>query len=215
MYQDLKNSLPPSSCLVAVSKTKPIEKILDLYAQGHRVFGENKVQELAAKHEALPSDIQWHMIGHLQKNKVKHIAPFVALIHAVDSISLLRKIEREAEKNGRIIPVLLQLRIAQEETKFGLLEEDLRACIEIALEECPHVQISGLMGMASFSEDASLIRKEFRKVKVLFDDLKNSVFNKFDAFSVLSMGMSGDYLIALEEGANMIRIGTLLFGDRN
>jgi len=215
MYQELKNSLPESTSLVAVSKTKPVEKILDLYHQGQRIFGENKVQELTAKQETLPADIQWHMIGHLQKNKVKYIAPFISLIHAVDSLSLLKKIEKEAEKNNRIIPILLQLRIAKEETKFGFPEAELRASVKYALKECPHLQIKGLMGMASFSNDMSLVRSEFKMAKSLFDDLKQTVFKDEESFNTLSMGMSGDYKIALEEGANMIRIGTLLFGQRN
>tara|TARA_B100001109_G_C18825615_1_gene456814 strand:- start:461 stop:1099 length:639 start_codon:yes stop_codon:yes gene_type:complete len=193
--------------LVAVSKTKPNELIIEAYVAGQRIFGENKVQELVEKEESLPKDIEWHMIGHLQTNKVKYIAPFVSLIHAVDSKKLIKEINKRAEQNNRVISCLLQIHIAQEESKFGL---DKDGVIEILNTDFPNVSIVGLMGMATFTDNKNQIRKEFKYLKDIYDELKVSQPN----FSILSMGMSGDYSIAIEEGSNMIRIGSYIFGER-
>jgi pyridoxal phosphate enzyme (YggS family) len=202
--------------LVAVSKTKPVSDIQSLYDLGHRDFGENYVQELVEKQALLPKDIRWHFIGHLQSNKVKYIAPFVHLIHGVDSMKLLQTIHKQGAANQRRIPVLLQIHIAQEETKFGLDAIELRQILQDPLleNEMDHVQVSGLMGMASFSEDRELVRGEFKKLKALFDSVKQDFFYHEDAFRILSMGMSADYQMALEEGSTMIRVGSLLFGSR-
>ena len=211
--QDCQNA---QARLVAVSKTKPIASIEGLYEKGQRIFGENKVQELCQKQEVLPSDIEWHMIGHLQSNKVKYIAPFVSLIHAVDSIKLLKEINKQARNNERVIPVLLQIKIASEDSKFGINPRDFNAFMEAyqALD-LSHVSINGLMGMATFTEDTDQIRKEFQLLEKIFQEVKHNNFKKQSAFKELSMGMSGDYKIALEEGSTMIRIGSLLFGHRN
>ena len=194
--------------LVAVSKTKPIEDILELYNLGHRDFGENYVQELAEKAEKLPNDIRWHFIGHLQTNKVKSIVPFIYLIHGVDSLKLLKEIDKQAEKNKRVIDCLLQVHIAQEETKFGFDETEL---LNSELKQFSNVRIKGLMGMASLTDDINKIRIEFKSLKILFEKLKT----QNPELSILSMGMSADYKIAIEEGSNMVRIGSLLFGERN
>jgi len=194
--------------LVAVSKTKPIEDILELYNLGHRDFGENYVQELAEKAEKLPTDIRWHFIGHLQTNKVKSIVPFIYLIHGVDSLKLLKEIDKQAEKNKRVIDCLLQVHIAQEETKFGFDETEL---LNLELKQFSNVRIKGLMGMASLTDDINKIRFEFKSLKILFEKLKT----QNPELSILSMGMSADYKIAIEEGSNMVRIGSLLFGERN
>jgi hypothetical protein len=200
--------------LVAVSKTKPVEDILALYHLGHRDFGENYVQELVEKAEQLPKDIRWHFIGHLQSNKVKYIAPFVHLIHGVDSLKLLKEINKEAAKNSRTIDVLLQIHIAQEETKFGLDENDLNLLMnELTAKPGKNVRICGLMGMASFSNDADAIRKEFQYLKKLFDQ-HSHLQPANNQFTILSMGMSSDYEFAIEEGSTMVRIGSLLFGSR-
>ncbi|MBP6235525.1 MAG: YggS family pyridoxal phosphate-dependent enzyme [Saprospiraceae bacterium] len=204
-----------SVTLVAVSKTKPAEDIMKLYQSGQRIFGENKVQEMVSKYEVLPNDIQWHQIGHLQKNKVKYIAPFVAMIHAVDSFELLEVINKEAVKNIRTIDVLLQFHIATEETKFGL-HKDEAVQLLTALEKEPllNVRICGVMGMASFTEDTNLIRSEFRSLKEIFTSLKSRFFMENPFFNEISMGMSGDYKIAIEEGSTMVRIGSAIFGER-
>ena len=194
--------------LVAVSKTKPIEDILELYNLGHKDFGENYVQELAEKAEKLPNDIRWHFIGHLQTNKVKSIVPFIYLIHGVDSLKLLKEIDKQAEKNKRVIDCLLQVHIAQEETKFGFDETEL---LNLELKQFSNVRIKGLMGMASLTDDINKIRIEFKSLKILFEKLKT----QNPELSILSMGMSADYKIAIEEGSNMVRIGSLLFGERN
>jgi PLP dependent protein len=199
--------------LVAVSKTKPTSAIEALYQLGQKDFGENYVQELTEKQTQLPADIRWHFIGHLQSNKVKFIAPFVHLIHGVDSLKLLQEINKQAQKNSRVIPCLLQIYIAKEETKFGLNEEELTKIIE-ALEPLTHINITGFMGMASFSNDINVVRKEFNSLKKLFDKYKQ--LNKLNfQLQHLSMGMSGDYQIAVEEGSTMLRIGSLLFGARS
>jgi len=203
---ELKSSLPPEVSLVAVSKTKPVSDLLEAYQAGQRIFGENKIQEMVSKWEQLPKDIQWHMIGHVQTNKVKYMAPFVHTIHAVDRIKLLKEIQKQAGKNERIINCLIQIRIAEEDTKFGLAASELDAMLEAAAS-CSHVKIKGLMGMATFTSDTDQIQTEFQKLAQLYQ--KNS------EFEVLSMGMSGDYPIAIEAGSNMIRVGSKLFGERN
>lgn len=196
--------------LVAVSKTKPVEDILELYELGHRDFGENYVQELVDKQAQLPKDIRWHFIGHLQSNKVKYIAPFVHLIHGVDSFKLLQEMGKQAKKQNRTIDCLLQVYIAKEETKFGLDEIELA---EVLMRELANARVCGLMGIASFSDNMDLVRKEFRYLKTLFDKhAKPQTSNQL--LQTLSMGMSSDYKIAVEEGSNMVRIGSLLFGER-
>lgn len=200
--------------LVAVTKTKPVEAIKELYDLGHRDFGENYVQELVEKQQNLPGDIRWHLIGHLQSNKVKYIVPFVHLIHGIDSFRLLKEVNRQALKNNRIVDVLLQVHIAQEETKFGLDENELAAMLNSnELTQLRNTQIRGLMGMASFSNNLQQVKHEFRFLKTLFDQyaLSNIPNSKFE---ILSMGMSGDYEIAIKEGSTMVRIGSLLFGER-
>lgn len=201
--------------LVAVSKTKPPEDILELYELGHRDFGENYVQELVDKYEQLPKDIRWHFIGHLQSNKVKYLAPFVYLVHGVDSFSLLKEINKKGSKAGRVIPVLLQVHIAMEETKFGLDANELGEVLHSSeLTDLKHIKINGLMGMASFTEDLTLIRKEFLYLKTLYDQYASLRLENV-SFTTLSMGMSSDYKIAVEEGSTMVRIGSLLFGARD
>lgn len=216
-FKQILSELGNIDSLVAVSKTKPIEDIRALYDLGQRDFGENYVQELQEKQPQLPPDIRWHFIGHLQSNKVKYIAPFVHLIHGVDSLSLLKEISKQASKNNRVIDCLLQVHIASEETKFGLNEEELQSVLESVKNDgtaFQNVNIRGLMGMASFTDNEALVKKEFSSLKALFDKYAQvSIFNS--PFSILSMGMSGDYKIALEEGSNMVRIGSLLFGERN
>lgn len=217
-YKAVKSTLDAANVtLVAVSKTKPVEDILALYNEGQRDFGENYVQELVDKQSALPADIRWHFIGHLQSNKVKYIAAFVHLVHGVDSESLLHEINKQALKNKRTIDCLLQVHIATEETKFGFDEHELKKLQ--GLHELKNVNVKGLMGMASFSDDINLVRSEFKLLKRLFDEnsfAKEKLTEPGNApFSILSMGMSGDYKIAIEEGSNMVRIGSLLFGERN
>ncbi len=209
--------LEPYGCqLIPVSKTKPNELLLEAYEAGNKVFGENKVQELASKYEALPKDIKWHFIGHLQRNKVKYLAPFVHLIHAVDSLRLLQTIEKEGRKHNRVINCLLQVHIAREESKFGLSDEGLFALIENApWHDLPHVQVLGLMGMATFTDDKQQIRQEFRHLADLHRQLARQELPANVKMQELSMGMSNDYQIALDEGSTMIRIGTAIFGARN
>lgn len=208
----IKDSLPSDVTLVAVSKTKGQEEIMHAYGAGQRIFGENKVQEMVGKWEALPRDIQWHMIGHVQRNKVKYMAPFVQLIHGVDSLRLLREIDKRAEQNQRVIDCLLQVHIATESSKFGFDAPELRQLLQSAvLEELPHVRIRGLMGMATFTEDLEQVRQEFRYLKTLYDELHANL----GGIDILSMGMSGDYQAAIEEGSNMVRIGSSIFGPRN
>lgn len=202
-----------NATLVAVSKTKPIEAILELYNLGHRDFGENYVQELAEKQAALPQDIRWHFIGHLQSNKVRYMAPFVHLIHGVDSGKLLKEINKQALKANRIIHVLLQVHIAQEETKFGLSEAELTALLSEDLSSLQNIFVEGLMGMASFSADATIVRNEFRHLRQLLETNRQTQGPTVN-LQTLSMGMSGDYAIALEEGSNLIRVGSSIFGSR-
>lgn len=211
---NISKNLNDNITLVAVSKTKPASLIQEAYLAGQRIFGENKVQEMTSKHLELPKDIQWHMIGHLQRNKVKYIAPFVTLIHAVDNLKLAKEIDKQAKKNERTINCLLQLKIAQEETKFGLSKKDLLAILPelLALE---NINIVGLMGMASFSSDKTQVKNEFKSLKMLFDQLKQTTFKAKNDFNTLSMGMSGDYKIAIEAGSTMVRVGSAIFGTRN
>ena len=202
--------------LVAVSKTHPPERIMPLYLKGQRIFGENRVQELQQKYEVLPKDIEWHLIGHLQTNKVKFIAPYISLVHSVDSLDLLKEINKQALKNNRIIDCLLQFHIATEETKFGLSEQEASDILHNpAFSEMKNIRVCGVMGMATFTDDQSLIRSEFRHLKSIFDSLKNGFFENSPWFREVSMGMSGDWEIALEEGSTLVRIGSLLFGHRN
>lgn len=216
-YQKIKQLANENNAqLIAVSKTKPNESILELYNIGQRLFGENKVQELTAKQEALPKDIEWHLIGHLQSNKVKYIAPFVALIHSVDSLNLLQEINRQAQKNNRSINCLLQIHIAEEETKFGLNETELKELLSGATyQELQNIRISGLMGMATNTTNEIQIAKEFENLKNIFDKTKMEFFSDAPFFKELSMGMSSDYKIALQKGATLIRVGSVIFGERN
>jgi len=215
--EQVKKSFPNPACqLIAVSKTKPLSDLQAAYAAGIRDFGENKVQEIQAKQPEMPADTRWHMIGHLQSNKIKYIAPFVYLIHGVDSLKLLLEIDKQGKKINRVIPVLLQIHIASEESKFGFDQEELEAMIgSPEFANLTHVQIMGLMGMATFTEDLEQIRSEFRGLKQLFDDLKKRPLPYFVDLKELSMGMSGDYQIAQEEGSTMVRIGSAIFGSRN
>jgi PLP dependent protein len=212
---NLRQNLPSGCKMIAVTKTKPVEKIMEAYQEGHRLFGENKVQELIPKFEALPKDIEWHMIGHLQSNKVKYIAPFIGMIHSVDSVRLLEEINKQALRSKRTIPCLLQVHIAEEETKFGFSPQEVFQFLQSGrLAELTNVKISGLMGMATLTENSDQIRREFRELKKLFDKLKSSVLTDAAEMKELSMGMSGDYGIAIEEGSTMIRIGSAIFGER-
>ena len=204
----LLNSIPKETTLVAVSKTKPISDILVAYESGQRIFGENKVQELEIKHTKLPSDIKWHMIGHLQSNKVKYIAPFISLIHAVDSLKLLKEINRRAKQNNRIINCLLQVHIASERTKFGFEINEINEILDKS-NKFENICIKGLMGMATFTEEKSQLNSEFTKINNLFKKIKNKKIN------TLSIGMSGDYKLAINNGSTMIRIGSTIFGNRN
>jgi pyridoxal phosphate enzyme (YggS family) len=213
---NLRQTLPDGCRLIAVSKTQPIEAIEEAYAAGQRVFGENKAQELVPKYETLPKDIEWHMIGHLQSNKVKYIAPFVHLIHSVDSVKLLEEINKQGVRCKRRISCLLQVHIATEETKFGFSADELKELIQSgALSALGSVQIVGLMGMASFTDDKQLVRKEFQQLREIFESLNATPLPGNVEMKELSMGMSGDYPIAIEEGSTMIRVGTAIFGQRN
>jgi PLP dependent protein len=214
--EKVKNVLPNSVKLVAISKTQSPERILEAYNAGQRIFGENKVQELDWKSKLLPRDIEWHLVGHLQTNKVKLIVPYISLIHAVDSLKLLLVIDKEAQKAGRIIPCLLQVRIAKEETKYGLtpqeLEEILTAREFINLK---NVSINGLMGMATFTNDTRIVRDEFKHLYSIFNSIKMKYFSRTALFCEISMGMSDDYRIAIEEGSTIVRLGQIIFGERN
>lgn len=213
--QSVRRHIPPTVRLVCVSKFNPNESILEAYESGERVFGESKVQELCGKYETLPKDIAWHFIGHLQTNKIKFITPFVSLIHGVDSYKLLEEINKQALKTGRTINCLLQIHIAQEETKFGFSADELLATLaEGKWKELSGIKVCGLMGMASFTEDREQIRTEFRSLKTLFDQVKTQYFADEPSFSELSMGMSNDYQIAIEEGSTLVRVGSSIFGAR-
>ncbi|MCH2488637.1 MAG: YggS family pyridoxal phosphate-dependent enzyme [Flavobacteriales bacterium] len=207
----LKNEIPSHVDLVAVSKTKPVADIMEAYKAGHRIFGENKVKEMESKWEETPDDIQWHMIGHVQRNKVKYMAPFVSLIHAVDSPRLLKEINKQAKKNDRVISCLLQIKIAEEESKYGMSEADAETLLASeTTANFQHIRIQGLMGMATFTEDSKQLTEEFQKLKKCYDRLKETY-----GFTTLSMGMSGDYKIAIDNGSTMIRVGSAIFGERN
>lgn len=215
-YYKIISSLPKSTKLIAVSKTKPIPDIEEIYQYGQRAFGENKVQELITKRPLLPKDIKWNFIGHLQTNKVKAIIPFINLIHGVDSLKLLREINKEALKNNRIVDCLLQFHIATEETKFGLsIDEAKETCAALFQNPLQNIRITGVMGMATYTEDNQLIRKEFKQLRHHFELLKQSFFASEDYFKEISMGMSNDYHIAIDEGSTMVRIGSQIFGERN
>ena len=207
--------VPENVTLIAVSKTKPVSDLQEAYDAGQRIFGENKALEMRDKHQVLPDDIKWHFIGHLQTNKIKYIAPFVTLIHSIDSASLLESVNKEAVKNNRVIDCLLQFHIAQEETKFGLDMEEAKAMIESEnFKNLNNVRIVGVMGMATFTDDMNQVRNEFKTLKNIFDTLKENYF-KEDSFKEISMGMSDDYPVAIEEGATMVRVGSKIFGARN
>ena len=209
----IKAILPENVTLVAVSKTKPVSDLMQAYEAGQRIFGENKIQEMAEKWEEMPKDIEWHMIGHVQTNKVKFMAPFVSLIHGVDSLKLLQEINKQALKNNRIIDCLLQIYIAEEESKFGLNENELNELLSSSeLKEFKNIRILGLMGMATFTENQNQIKKEFTHLKSIFDSIKEK--NELEFLSTISMGMSGDYQIAIECGSTMVRIGSSIFGGR-
>jgi PLP dependent protein len=213
---NLRKEIPDACTLIAVSKMQPLEKIQEAHSAGQRVFGENKAQEMVPNYEALPKDIRWHMIGHLQTNKVKYIAPFVTLIHSIDSVKLLEEVNRQASRFNRIIPCLLQVHIAEEETKFGFSPEEIDEIV--ASDVCSrlvNIEIKGLMGMATFTDNQDQVRREFRSLKALFDKLAVRKLPNVVAMREVSMGMSGDYKIAIEEGSTMVRIGTAIFGERN
>lgn len=212
----IRSQLGPQTRLIAVSKTQPVSAIREAYGAGQTVFGENKVQELCDKYEQLPKDIEWHMIGHLQGNKVKYMAPFVYMIHGVDSLKLAQEISRQAVKHGRVIRCLLQLHIADEATKFGFDNAELDALLNTGdLQKLPGIRWSGVMGMATFTDDREKIRKEFQHLYQTFTRLRLQYFNDETAFSEVSMGMSGDWQIAAEEGSTLIRVGSAIFGERN
>lgn len=212
----IKNTIPEDVSLVAVSKTKPIQDLKKAYDAGQRVFGENKVQELREKQPQLPNDIEWHMIGHVQSNKVKYIAPYIALIHGVESFKLLEEINKQALKNERVIKILLQFHIATESTKFGLQLNEAKEILDSdEFKKLENIEVSGVMGMASFVENESQVRLEFATLKSIFEELKSNYFSSNDSFKIVSMGMSGDYPIAIEEGSTMIRVGSSIFGTRN
>jgi len=211
----VKAKLPTQVQLVAVSKTKPVEMLMEAYNHGQRAFGENKVQEMTAKYEAMPKDIEWHFIGHLQTNKIKYMASFVHLIHGVDSFKLLKAINTEARKASRVISCLLQFHIAEEETKFGLSWEEAEEMLQSEeFASLENVKVCGVMGMATYTDDDAQVRKEFATLKNYFDRLKADYFSTNDDFKTISMGMSGDYLLAIEEGSTMVRIGSTIFGER-
>ena len=213
--QGICNELPPRTRLIAVSKFHPPEMILEAYNAGQKIFGESKVQELTVKYEVLPKDIEWHFIGHLQSNKIKQIVPFVSMIHSVDSINLLQEINKQGEKAGRKINILLQIHIAKEETKYGLSEEECRDFLSSGIHKTlTNINICGLMGMATYTEDTNIIRSEFRNLSSFFNEMKQKVFEFNDNFKELSMGMSEDYPIAIEEKSTLIRVGSKIFGER-
>lgn len=215
-YQQIAQELNEKNVtLVAVSKTKPNAAIQEMYNEGQRIFGENKVQELTQKYDDLPKDIKWHLIGHLQTNKVKYIAPFVQMIHSVESLKLLKEINKQAKRHDRVIDCLLQMRIAQEETKFGMTIQMVNELLNAeSYKSFENIRIVGVMGMATFTYDEQQVQSEFRKLKSIFNNLKESYFAEQPSFKEISMGMSGDYKLAIEEGSTMVRIGSLLFGAR-
>ena len=211
----IKSQLPEHVTLVAVSKSKPVSDLMEAYHAGQRVFGENKIQEMVEKYEAMPKDIEWHMIGHVQRNKVKYMAEFVSLIHGVDSFKLLKEINKQAKKYNRTINCLLQIKIAEEDTKFGMSPKDAKALITSeAFASMTNICITGVMGMATFTEDTNQIKTEFKRLKTTFDDLK-SIASEHCLLKTISMGMSGDYKLAIDCGSTMVRVGSSIFGARN
>lgn len=215
-YTEISKQIPSDVTLVAVSKTKPVEQIMKVYEQGQRHFGENKVQELVDKYDQMPKDIKWHLIGHLQTNKVKYVAPFVHLIHAVDSLKLLKEINKQAKKNNRVIDCLLQFHIADEESKFGMNFDEVKELLESReFVEMENVSIVGVMGMATFTEDENQVQQEFQNLEGYFQILKSHYFKFNEQFKEISMGMSGDYQIAIANGSTMVRIGSAIFGERS
>lgn len=213
---ELQKELQPIAVqLVAISKTKPNEDVLEAYQAGQRIFGENQVQELVAKYEALPKDIEWHLVGHLQTNKVKYIAEFISLIHSVDSLKVLMEINKQAKKHNRVIDCLLQVFIADEDTKFGLDHAELIELLRSPeFAELENIRIRGLMGIATNTENERIVKEEFYELKMLFDGIKVTYFRKQASFDILSMGMSSDYKLAIEQGSNMVRLGSTIFGKR-
>lgn len=212
----IREEIPQNVKLIAVSKTKPVEDILEVYNSGHKIFGENKPQELRDKEAVMPKDIEWHFIGHLQTNKVKYIAPFVSLIHGVDSLKVLSEINKQAIRNERVIDCLIQIDIAHEETKFGLFEDQARELLNSdVFFSMKNVRICGVMGIGSITDDLNKTRREFKELKTTFHKLKEEFFLKEDSFSEVSMGMSSDYSLAIEEGSTMVRIGSSIFGERD
>lgn len=211
----IKSTLPDHVTLVAVSKTKPVSTIMEAYHTGHRVFGENKIQDMVEKHEQMPKDIEWHMIGHVQRNKVKYMASFVSLIHGVDNLKLLKEIDKQAQKHSRIINCLLQIKIAEEDSKFGMSPQDAKTLLQSeAFSILKHIKVVGVMGMATFTEDMQQVKQEFTLLKNTFD-----AFKKLESFNfkpqTISMGMSGDYQVAIDCGSTMVRVGSSIFGERN
>ncbi len=209
---NIKSQLPEHVTLVAVSKTKPVSDLMEAYNAGQRIFGENKIQEMVDKHEQMPNDVQWHMIGHVQRNKVKYMAEFVSLIHGVDSFKLLKEINKQAKKHDRVINCLLQIKIASEDSKFGMTTEEARDILTSeAFKELKNIKVVGLMGMATFTDDDTQLQKEFRLLKTVFDEFK--IQNS--EFKIISIGMSSDYKLAIDCGSTMVRIGSSIFGVRN
>ena len=212
---NIKSSLPENVTLVAVSKTKPVSDLMEAYEAGQRIFGENKIQEMTDKWEQMPKDIEWHMIGHVQTNKVKYMAPFVSLIHGVDSLKLLKEINKQAKKHNRVINCLLQMHIAEEQTKFGMNEQELQELLNSDIfSTLENIKVIGLMGMATFTDDKEHVKKEFTQLKTIFDGLSTRPTTNNFELSTLSMGMSGDYTLAISCGSTMVRIGSSIFGSR-
>ena len=212
----IRSKIPAGVRLVAVSKTKPVSDIMEAYQAGQRVFGENKTQDLIAKQPELPEDIEWHFIGHLQTNKVKYLTPFVGMIESVDSLKLLKEINKQAAKNERVVNCLLQFHIASEQTKFGLdLEEASQILVSEEYTNMKHIRLCGVMGMATFTDDEEILQTEFSMLRDIFNSLKNKYFSEDESFREISMGMSGDFLLAIEQGSTNVRVGTAIFGERN
>lgn len=215
-FNNIRSQLPEHVKLIAVSKFKPVSDLMEAYKAGQRIFGENKAQEMTEKHEALPKDIEWHFIGHLQTNKIKYIIPYVHCIHSIDSAHLLAEVDKQAAKHGRTVPCLLQFHIATEESKFGFSYEEAAEMLKSPeFRTWEHIAIHGVMGMATNTEDSALVRKEFHTLKTYFDRLKQTFFAGQESFREISMGMTGDYPLAIEEGSTMVRIGSAIFGARN
>ena len=214
--KNITSSLPATTRLIAVSKTKPVEDIQEAYDAGQRVFGENKALEMRDKHEALPKDIEWHFIGHLQTNKIKYIIPYVSLIHSIDSLNLLKEVNKEAAKKGRRVDCLLQFHIAQEDTKFGLSYDEAEELLSSTeYKQMENIRIVGVMGMATFTDNREQVSVEFGSLRTIFDRLKQKYFSAEDWFCELSMGMSDDYSLAIEQGSTLVRVGSAIFGKRN